>query len=147
MKHFIDSIQHPQGIWKNISPLELRKSKKPFLLYFWRSHTPESVETLHELDNFFKRYSAKVFPFTLLTIHGPEFHPHDDPWEQIVAGLGIDLPVLHDPHFSVWEDFHVQHAPSFLLIDSFGNELVRRAGNFSNSGISSLVASEKYNLA
>lgn len=126
---------HRAGKWKNSVPIDIAKpSGKPILLFFWRSHTPESVEVLHALDEFIGRQSSK-FPMTVIAVHAPEFDQEANAWEGLVESLGIKLPVFHDPNYHTWELFGIQHAPSFVLLDSDGKQVFNRVGDLETSGV------------
>ncbi|MFA5031050.1 MAG: TlpA disulfide reductase family protein [Patescibacteria group bacterium] len=133
MAEYIDSI-HSVGEWKNSDPIDLSaKRDKPILLYFWRSHTPASVEILHEL-NMLAQQHGDDFPVHVLAIHAPEYDD-DDSWEELLDHFKIDLPVFHDSEYHTWEQFDVQHAPYYIVLDEKGNEVMRRVGNLDDSGL------------
>lgn len=129
---------HPVGEWRNSEPLDLRMPRsKPLLLYFWRSHTPESVETLHELNSLVRRHDN--FPFDVIAVHAPEYDEIDDAWEDVLDHFNIELPVFHDPEFRTWETYEVQHAPSYVVIDEHGDEVLRKVGNLYESGMKEYI--------
>lgn len=133
MSTYVDGI-HPVGEWRNSDPIEIQgKRERPLLLYFWRSHTPESVNALHELNELVR--TQQDFPVDVVAIHAPEFDPEESDWEEILDHFKIDLPVFHDPQYHTWERFGVQHAPSYLLIRPGEDEPIRRVGKLRDSGI------------
>jgi|GEM_PF-4291358 len=139
MAEYIDSI-HTVGQWRNSDPIDLSaKRQKPLLLYFWRDHTPLSVETLHDL-NLLANTHGEDLPVDIVTIHAPEFED-DDTWEELLDHFKIELPVFHDSEYHTWEHFDVQHAPYYIILDEEGNELLRRVGNFEDSGIRDYIYS------
>jgi hypothetical protein len=134
MQHVAHHL-HRAGKWKNSVPIDIAKpTNKPILLYFWRSHTSESVETLLALDEFIQMHGDRL-PVTTIAIHAPEFDEASDPWEALVENLGIKLPIFHDPKYDTWELFGVQNAPAYILLNTDGEEVLRRVGNLETSGV------------
>lgn len=140
MAEYIDSI-HSVGVWKNSDPIDLRaKRTRPMLLYFWRSHTSASVEALHELNQLVLAH-GKEFPMDVIAIHAPEFK-EDDVWEELIDHFKIDLPVFHDQAYHTWEQFDVQHAPAYIVLNQDGEEVLRRVGNLKDSGVEEYIYSQ-----
>lgn len=133
--HFLHAHAQLPGKWKNKERLiDAITSPKPILFCFWHSHSPESVEALHQLHHLEQQYGT-AFPVSVVGIHAPEYEGVDELWEQLIEQFKVTTPIFHDAQYRLWEQYAVHHAPSYIVLAANGMEQVRKAGTLSDSGI------------
>ncbi len=122
---FPDSIE-----WLNLAqPLRMAQLRgKVCALAFVNAGSAWSMQRLHDLVTLLGRHRERL---NVVAVHVPRFDHERDPRRALkrLRGHGFQLPLGHDPNWTLWQHYGVEAWPTVVLLDGEGRVAGRLVGD------------------